>query len=138
MPSTTQKDYVFDYRMIASDKRVVWLHDIVSVVATEGVPERLRGYMFDITERKVAEEELNRYRNHLEQIVEQRTAELAKANEQLTSDLVERSRTEELIRQSFVKLLLPLRRPWISEPSWIPSWSRSITFFPILLPRLGY
>lgn len=31
--SRTQKDYVFDYRMIASDKRVVWLHDIVSVVA---------------------------------------------------------------------------------------------------------
>jgi len=104
--SGTQKDYVFDYRMIASDKRVVWLHDIVSVVATEGVPERLRGYMFDITERKVAEEELNRYRNHLEQIVEQRTAELAKANEQLTSDLVERSRTEELIRQQMQRLAI--------------------------------
>lgn len=104
--SRAQKDYVFDYRMIASDKRVVWLHDIVSVVATEGVPERLRGYLFDITERKVAEEELNRYRNHLEQIVEQRTAELAKANEQLTSDLVERSRTEELIRQQMQRLAI--------------------------------
>jgi len=104
--SQTKKDYVFDYRMIASDKRVVWLHDIVSVVATNGVPERLRGYMIDITERKVVEEELDRYRTHLESIVQQRTAELAKANEQLTSDLVERRRTEELIRQQMQRLAI--------------------------------
>ncbi len=104
--SRTLKDYVFDYRMIASDKRVIWLHDIVSVVATDGVPERLRGYMIDISKRKVAEEELNRYRDQLEQKVEQRTAELAKANAQLTSDLIERSRAEDLIRQQMQRFAI--------------------------------
>jgi len=104
--SRPQKDYVFDYRMIASDKRVVWLLDIVSVVATDEVPERLRGYMIDITERKVAEEELNQYRNHLEKLVEERTAEVAKVNEQLTADLVERNRADQLIRQQMQRLAI--------------------------------
>jgi len=104
--SRTQKDYVFDYRMIASDKGVVWLHDIVSVELVNGVPEKLRGYMIDITEHKVAEEELNQYRTHLETLVEERTAEIEKANEQLTSDLVQRGRTEELIRQQMQRLAI--------------------------------
>ncbi len=50
------KDYEFEYRMIAADGRTAWLYDIVSVVCTNGMPETLRGFMIDITERKQAEE----------------------------------------------------------------------------------
>jgi PAS domain S-box-containing protein len=50
-------DSEFEYRMIAADGRVVWLHDRVHVVVHEGRPVRLQGVMVDITARKVAEAE---------------------------------------------------------------------------------
>lgn len=52
-------NHVFEYRMIAADGRVVWLRDVVVVVVTEGGEVALlRGLMVDITERKLAEEQL--------------------------------------------------------------------------------
>jgi diguanylate cyclase (GGDEF)-like protein/PAS domain S-box-containing protein len=49
----------FDYRMIAADGRVVWLHDIVRVIPNSyGKPSELVGIMLDITARKEAESRL--------------------------------------------------------------------------------
>jgi len=47
----------FDYRMIAADGRVVWIHDIVKVIPDKhGIrPLELVGVMMDITSRKHAE-----------------------------------------------------------------------------------
>jgi PAS domain S-box-containing protein len=52
------KNYEFQYRMIAADGRIVWLHNIVTVVRLDEGAIRLRGIMFDITERKEAEDAL--------------------------------------------------------------------------------
>ncbi|MBI1891241.1 MAG: PAS domain-containing protein [Burkholderiales bacterium] len=54
----------------------------------------------DITERKLAEDELKRHRNHLEDMVKDRTAELAQANARQQAELAERRRTEEALRAS--------------------------------------
>jgi len=43
----------------------------------------LGGFSFDITNRKLADEELEKYRNHLEQLVKERTDELDQINEEL-------------------------------------------------------
>lgn len=64
------QDYEFEYRMIALDGRIVWIHDIVNVVTVNGEPEMLRGFMIDITAWKQAEENLRdseaRYRTLVE------------------------------------------------------------------------
>lgn len=54
----------------------------------------------DITERKKAEEELDLYRKRLENLVEERTSELANINSQLLNELTERQRAEKALRES--------------------------------------
>ena len=54
----------------------------------------------DITERREIEEELRKYRDHLEELVEERTTELKRANEQLQDEIAERERAEEAYRES--------------------------------------
>ena len=49
------RDHEIEYRMIASDGRVVWLHDRTTVVVEDGRVARLRGIMVDVTARKEAE-----------------------------------------------------------------------------------
>ncbi|MFI5293421.1 MAG: PAS domain-containing protein [Thermodesulfovibrionales bacterium] len=57
----------------------------------------------DITNRKLAEEELNVHRNHLEWLVRERTSEITSMNEQLQKEIAERKRTgaekERLIKE---------------------------------------
>ena len=63
--SSHLEHYEFQYRMIAADGRNVWLNDIVHVESTDGIPQKLRGFMLDISERKWAEEDLQRLREQL-------------------------------------------------------------------------
>lgn len=63
-----QQDHEFEYRMIAADGRIVWLHDIVSVKSEPGGVLCLRGFMLDITRRKQAEEDLRKQSEILQMI----------------------------------------------------------------------
>jgi PAS domain S-box-containing protein len=60
----------FEYRMVAADGRIVWLHDVVTVVVENDLPVQLRGVMLDITERKRAEEELKESEERYRVLVE--------------------------------------------------------------------
>ena len=53
----------------------------------------------NITLRRLAQKELNRYRAHLEDLVRERTTELAMANEQLSRQIEERNRTEKALQE---------------------------------------
>ncbi len=53
-----RQDHNFEYRMITADNKIIWLRDLVSIVIEDGEAVKLRGVMFDITERKQAEEKL--------------------------------------------------------------------------------
>ena len=60
-----KRDHDFEYRMVASDGRIMWLRDLVTVVIEDNQPTRLRGVMFDITARKQAEQALKEQANLL-------------------------------------------------------------------------
>jgi PAS domain S-box-containing protein len=59
----------------------------------------------DMTERKLVEEELERYRHQLEDIVKKRTARLKEANLSLEKEVEERKRAEKALRTSQSELI---------------------------------
>ncbi len=63
-------DHEFDYRMIAADGRVVWFRDNVTVDGTDNEHPHLRGIMVDITERKLAEDQLKKSEERYRDLVE--------------------------------------------------------------------
>jgi PAS domain S-box-containing protein len=71
MEATRQmQSHNLEYRMIAADGRVVWLRDIVRVIAENGHPHELVGVMFDITERNRTEEVLRATTARLTALIE--------------------------------------------------------------------
>lgn len=64
------ENHEIDYRMVAKDGRVVWLHDIITIDARDKDDVRMRGVMVDITQSKQAE------------------AALAEANERAISEYI--------------------------------------------------
>lgn len=80
----------------------------------------------DITKRRKAEEELSMYRKRLEDLVEERTSDLAKINSQLVIELTERKRAEEALKESeerfakaFLKNSIPMAITTIKEGRYI-------------------
>ena len=72
----------------------------------------------DITERKKAEAELIQHRQHLEEMVQQRTGELEAANAELETRITERKRAEEGLRKSENRLHLALRAAKMATWDW--------------------
>ncbi len=65
-----------------------------------GNPVGLIEIIRDTTERKQAVEGLKKHREHLEELVQERTAELTNANERLQREITERRHAEEALRRS--------------------------------------
>jgi len=87
--------YNVDKRYVRKDGSTVWAHVHVSCVKDES--GRLRDTIVvceDITDRKRSEQRLQQDNIDLERRVQQRTAELSTANEQLRSEIEERKHAE--------------------------------------------
>jgi PAS domain S-box-containing protein len=74
------KTFHQEYRWVHKDGKVVWtIGQVVPVKLANGEVVGFVGTLVDITDRKKAEEALKKQRDHLEELVQERTAELKAA-----------------------------------------------------------
>jgi diguanylate cyclase (GGDEF)-like protein/PAS domain S-box-containing protein len=90
------RSYDLTHRIIRQDngeERIVLAKGIVSF-DKQGKPYKVIGTVQDITQRKLAEKELDKHRNHLEVLVKERTHDLTTVNEKLKTEIVSREKIE--------------------------------------------
>lgn len=91
----------FELRLIRHDGCIRWFH--CSLRAIYDKQNNIREYqtvMRDITDKKKAEEELEKYRAYLEDLVRERTKALNISNQKLNRELIHRQRVESALRVS--------------------------------------
>ena len=87
-----------EVRLRARDGRVVDFSISAHMLrGPDGSPAGMEGCLRDISDRKLAEEELRMHRDRLEELVDGRTAELTRANEELQREVSERGQAEEAL-----------------------------------------
>lgn len=74
-----------EYRILHADGHPVWVRDWVHRSFQDPRAPKIQGFTFDVDERVNARLELQRYREHLEKLVDERTAELVEVNKELQS-----------------------------------------------------
>jgi len=98
--SETGEPWDLEYRLIASDGRVVWVHDrAILMRGRDRGGAAWHGVMIDITADHDAKEMLELHKEDLERRVAERTDELQEANELMALEIGERRRMEDEVRQ---------------------------------------
>ncbi len=98
-----EKGRLNDHEVVFQDKDGRLKHcSLNSMVlrTRSGKPYRIIGSLRDINDRKMAEQELLRYKNQLEVLIKERTLELQKANDGLMGEIERRRATEKQLRTS--------------------------------------
>lgn len=100
---TSDRTHEMSYRRRSRTGDWMWIDSVGRVVErdAEGKPVRMIGIHMDITDRKRAEAELERYRHHLEELVEMRTRDLQAANAALV-EAKEAAETANVAKSAFL------------------------------------
>jgi PAS domain S-box-containing protein len=92
--------YRIEKRYVRKDGSVFWGDVSITAVHKPGQPVQSVSVIVDISDRKRAEEQLQRAHDELERHVAERTAELAETNQQLRREITRRTRTQQALKQS--------------------------------------
>jgi PAS domain S-box-containing protein len=96
---------LFETKRLTKDGRVLGVQISSTLYRNrDGKPVGNIVILRDISALKQVEQVLKKYHDHLEELVEARTAELAKTNTQLEQEIEERKRAEEALRKREVEL----------------------------------
>jgi len=95
----SERETPYEYRLLTKQGRIRWIIESLTPIIYEGKRATLCTSM-DITDRKWAEKELRAYKENLEKLVEERTAELHLANLALQGEIAERVETSRELQQS--------------------------------------
>ncbi|MHC4618463.1 MAG: PAS domain S-box protein [Planctomycetota bacterium] len=129
---------VQEYRIVDKTGNVRWVEDRkTSRFAPDGTFIGADGITFDISERKRAEEALQKARDELETRVEQRTADLARAVEELRNEINERARVEKALREAEERFRTIFENTVIGMYRTTPD-GRTLMANPALVKMLGY
>ncbi|CAG1064494.1 two-component system, chemotaxis family, sensor kinase Cph1 [uncultured bacterium] len=95
---TLRKPYSIEHRIVLSDGTQKMVQEQAEVRFNQaGSPVAMSGTVQDITERKQIDEQLRLYRDHLRELVEERTADLHEVNEKLKFEVEIRKKAEEAV-----------------------------------------
>jgi PAS domain S-box-containing protein len=93
------KPVTVDFELTRKDGSTVWVAASVALIrGSDGQPTEILSILHDISERKKAEEALLSYKDHLEELVEERTTELDKAK--LIAEEASKAKSEFLANMS--------------------------------------
>ena len=94
-----------EYRMLTRDGRPRWFRDEAAVVKDDvGCPLFLQGVMYDVTDRRRAEDEVRSLNADLEQRVVERTSQLEAANQKLQTGEQRTRSIIELANDAFIDM----------------------------------
>lgn len=112
--SSAGRPFILEYRLLARDGRVVWVHDEASLLLDdEGAPHCWHGMMIDITDRKLAEDELRAAKEAAEEASRLKSAILSVATHELRTPLTIISGYVELLAESAHAHLSPEERDYL-------------------------
>ncbi len=102
---TEGSEFISQFRIKNRKGRIYWIEELGKVQFDKsGGIIGINGILRDITERKRADERLRKAHKELERRVQERTAEITKANEALQAEITEREHAEEALKESYEKL----------------------------------
>ncbi len=89
----------YEMQLARKDGSELWVLVNANAIRDErGTPRGALFMLTDITQRKLAEADLSRYRDHLEELIRERTAELAESNKALAQEISVRRQAEDGLR----------------------------------------